>query len=158
MSAIFKGKIIEAYYTNSENTAVEVIYMDGKRAINHYMAVDMAHPDFQDLMEEYGLEKLQETTIMKNKSAMNQLNRVLDIKVKQEIENQPIESFQHVMDFVVNYNVKAHGENLFNLKLQMFETEVVKKHSNNDDKNKIREASTPLDALLAYSNIVSQTK
>ena len=34
--AIFSGKIIEAYYSNSENDTVEVIYKEGKQAINHY--------------------------------------------------------------------------------------------------------------------------
>ena len=35
--AIFSGKIIEAYYANSENDTVEVIYKDGEKAINHYL-------------------------------------------------------------------------------------------------------------------------
>ena len=38
--AIFSGKIIEAYYSNSENDTVEVIYKDGEQAINHYLKVD----------------------------------------------------------------------------------------------------------------------
>ena len=33
--AIFSGNIIEAYYANSENDAVEVIYKQGNKAINH---------------------------------------------------------------------------------------------------------------------------
>ena len=61
--AIFTGKIIEAYYTDPDNTAVEVIYQDGKRAINHYLAVDMAHPDFQDLIQEYPLSRIADTTV-----------------------------------------------------------------------------------------------
>jgi len=158
MAAIFKGRIIEAYYTDPENSTVEVIYMDGKRAINHYIAADMAHPDFQDLVQEYGLEKIEESTIAKNKAALGQLSRVVDIKVKQEIDAMPLESFQHVMDFVVNYDVKKHADNLFNLKLQIFETKVVKQHDDVDAKNKIRQATTPLDALIAYAEIVKQSK
>jgi len=156
MAAIFKGKIIEAYYTDPENSTVEVIYMDGKRAINHYMAADMAHPDFQDLVQEYGLERLEESTIAKNKAALGQLSRVVDIKVKQEIDAMPLDSFQHVMKFVVNYDVKKHADNLFNLKLQIFD--VVKEHDDVDAKNKIRQATTPLDALIAYADIVKKHK
>lgn len=156
MAAIFKGKIIEAYYTDPENSTVEVIYMEGKRAINHYMAADMAHPDFQDLVQEYGLEKLEQSTIEKNKAALGQLSRVVDIKVKQEIDARPLEIFQHVMNFVVNYDVKKHADNLFNLKLQIFD--MVKQHDDVDAKNKIRQATTPLDALIAYAEIVKKHK
>ena len=46
--AIFSGKIIEAYFANSENNTVEVIYEDGKRAINHYLPVDYNNQDFKD--------------------------------------------------------------------------------------------------------------
>ena len=38
--AIFTGKIIEAYFANSENNTVEVIYNDGQKAINHFLPVD----------------------------------------------------------------------------------------------------------------------
>lgn len=154
MAAIFKGKIIEAYYTDPENSTVEVIYMEGKRAINHYMAADMSHPDFQDLVQEYGLEKLEQSTIEKNKAALGQLSRVVAIKVQQEIDARPLESFQHVMNFVVNYDVKKHADNLFNLKLQIFD--VVKQYDDVDAKNKIRQATTPLDALIAYAEIVKK--
>jgi len=156
MAAIFKGKIIEAYYTNPENDAVEVIYMDGKRAINHYMPVDMAHPDFQDLMEEYGLTRLENSTVQRNKNTVNQLQNVVKSQLKQEIDARPLDSFQHVMDFVVDYDVKKHADNLFNLKLQIFD--VVKQHDDVDAKNKIRQATTPLDALIAYADIVKKHK
>ena len=51
--AIFSGKIIEAYYTDANNTTVEVIYKEGEKAINHYLSTDMSHPDFKDLIKEY---------------------------------------------------------------------------------------------------------
>ncbi len=34
--AIFRNKIIEAYYVNAEKTAIEIIYKDGEKAISHY--------------------------------------------------------------------------------------------------------------------------
>ena len=51
--AIFSGKIIEAYFTNSENNAVEVIYNDGTRAVSHYIKVDFKDNDFKELISEY---------------------------------------------------------------------------------------------------------
>ena len=38
--AIFSGNIIEAYYANSDNDTIEVIYKQGEQAINHFLKVD----------------------------------------------------------------------------------------------------------------------
>jgi hypothetical protein len=154
--AIFSGKIIEAYYTNSDNTAVEVIYKDGPRAINHYLAVDGEHPDFQDLVSEYPLAKLAETTVMRNKEALVQLNRVVDARVKLKMEDEPLKNFDSVLDFVLNYDSKKHAEELFNLKLKIFDKKNVKEFSGNEEKKNIRQAKTPLDVLLAYKDIVEK--
>lgn len=154
--AIFSGKIIEAYYVNSDNTAVEVIYKDGKRAINHYIAVDMGHPDFKDLLEEYSLAKLADSTIAKNKETMAQLNRVVQAKVKQRLDDKPMQDFDSIMEFVINYDPKKHAEDLFSLKLKIFEKDIVKDSNDNDSKTKIRQAKTPLEVLLAYKDIIEK--
>ena len=154
--AIFSGKIIEAYYTDADNTTVEVIYMDGKRAINHYMAVDMSHPDFQDLISEFSLAKIADATVQRNKEALNQLNRAVEGRLKVKMEDSPMATFDSVVDFVLNYNEKQHAEDLFNLKLKVFDKDIVKDYDGNEDKKKIRQAQTPLEVLLAYSDIVSK--
>ena len=51
--AVFSGKIIEAYYANSDNDCVEVIYKQDDKAINHYLKVDFNNQDFKDLIEEF---------------------------------------------------------------------------------------------------------
>ena len=84
--AIFSGKIIEAYYANPDNTAIEIIYEEGKRAINHYLPVDMSHPDFKDLIAEYPASKIADSTVARNKEVYKQLNRVVEAKLKQKIE------------------------------------------------------------------------
>ena len=73
--AIFSGKIIEAYFANSENDAVEVIYEEGKRAINHYLPVDYNNQDFKDLVDEYSSDKIAEATMARNKRYAQQRNR-----------------------------------------------------------------------------------
>lgn len=154
--AIFTGKIIEAYYTNAENDSVEVIYQEGKRAINHYINVDMSHPDFMDLIDEYPLAKIADSTVQRNKNAMAQLNRVVDAKVKQKVEDRPMQNFDSVMEFVLNYDPKKQSEDLFSLKLKIFEKDMVKDFNDNDIKSKIRQAKTPLEVLLAYKEIVEK--
>lgn len=154
--AIFTGNIIEAYYTNPDNTAVEVIYREGKRAINHYINVDMSHPDFKDLVSEYPLAKIADSTVQRNKNALKQLNSVVDAKVKQKIEDRPMQNFDSVIEFVLNYNSKTQAEDLFSLKLKIFEKDIVKDFGDNDVKSRIRQAKTPLEVLLAYKEIVEK--
>ena len=143
--AIFSGKIIEAYYTNTDNDSVEVIYEEGKRAINHYLPMDMGHPDVKALLKEYPLAKIADTTVARNKEAIKQLNRVVEAKVKQKIEDKPMQNFDSVMDFIINYDSKKQAD-------------IVKDFSDNDIKTKIRQAKTPLDVLLAYRDIVVKNR
>lgn len=156
--AIFSGKIIEAYYTDANNTTIEVIYKEGEKAINHYLSTDMSHPDFKDLIREYPVTKIADTTISRNKEAYKQLNRVVEAKLKQKIEDKPMQNFDSVMEFVVNYDPKKQAEQLFSLKLKIFEKDVVKDSNDNDTKTVIRQAKTPLDVLLAYREILEKNR
>jgi hypothetical protein len=156
--AIFSGKIIEAYYTDANNTTVEVIYKEGEKAINHYLSTDMSHPDFKDLIREYPVTKIADTTISRNKEAYKQLNRVVEAKLKQKIEDKPMQNFDSVMEFVINYDPKKQAEQLFSLKLKIFEKDVVKDSNDNDTKTVIRQAKTPLDVLLAYREILEKNR
>jgi len=156
--AIFSGKIIEAYYTDANNTTIEVIYKEGEKAINHYLSTDMSHPDFKDLIKEYPVTKIADTTISRNKEAYKQLNRVVEAKLKQKIEDKPMQNFDSVMEFVINYDPKKQAEQLFSLKLKIFEKDVVKDSNNNDIKTVIRQAKTPLDVLLAYREILEKNR
>ena len=154
--AIFSGKIIEAYYTNPDNTSIEVIYEEGKRAISHYLAVDTSHPDFKDLVGEYPLSKIADSTVQRNKNAMGQLNRIVDAKIKQKVEDKPMQSFDSVMEFVLNYDPKKQAEDLFSLKLKIFEKDIVKDFPDSAVKTQIRQAKTPLEVLFAYKDILEK--
>jgi len=156
--AIFSGKIIEAYYTDANNTTIEVIYKEGEKAINHYLSTDMSHPDFKDLIREYPVTKIADTTISRNKEAYRQLNRVVEAKLKQKVEDKPMQNFDSVMEFVINYDPKKQAEQLFSLKLKIFEKDVIKDSNDNDTKTVIRQAKTPLDVLLAYREILEKNR
>ena len=157
--AIFTGKIIEAYYSNPENTTIEIIYKDGDKAINHYLVVDPSHTDFKDLIKEYPLAKLADSTVQRNLNALRKLNDVVDARVSMKMkDHNPKESFNSVIAFILEYDPSTQAEDLFKLKLKMFEMDTIKDHTSNDDKKKIRQAKSPLEVLLAYNDIVQQKK
>jgi len=156
--AIFSGKIIEAYYANPDNTAIEIIYEEGKRAINHYLPVDNGHPDFQDLVDEYPLSKIADATVNRNKQVFKQLDRLVEAKVKQKVEDKSLQNFDSVIEFVIDYDPKKQAEDLFSLKLKIFEKDIVKDSTDTGSKTKIRQAKTPLDVLLAYKDIIKKNR
>ncbi len=60
--AHFTGKIINAYYTNSEHNTVCVIWSDGELAREHYVVVDENDMQFQELLEEWSYDSLDQAT------------------------------------------------------------------------------------------------
>ena len=76
--AIFSGNIIEAYYANSDNDTIEVIYKQGEQAINHFLKVDYNDQDFKDLIEEYDTDKIAASTIARNRQYAKQLSDMVD--------------------------------------------------------------------------------
>ena len=87
---------------------------------------------------------------------MGQLNRIVDAKIKQKIEDKPMQSFDSVMEFVINYDPKKQAEDLFSLKLKIFEKDIVKDFPDSAVKTRIRQAKTPLEVLFAYKEIIEK--
>ena len=85
--AIFSGKIIEAYYTNANNTCVEVLYKEGEKAICYYMEPDMLNPNFKALIKEYPMDKIKESTAQRNKNTVNQLEEIVNKHVEKRMND-----------------------------------------------------------------------
>lgn len=152
--AIFSGKIIEAYFANSENDAVEVIYEEGKRAINHYLPVDYNNQDFKDLVDEYSTDKIAEATMARNKRYAQQLSDIVDAGIKAKTDLKQRVSVEDFVKCILNFdpNDAKCKEMLFTIKVEIFETEKVKGSSDKEKKSMLRSAQTPLELLVAYNN------
>ena len=151
--AIFSGKIIEAYFANSENDTVEIIYEDGKRAINHYLPVDYNNPDFKDLISEYSTDKIAEATIARNRRYAQQLSDVVDAGIKAKTDLKQRVSVEDFVKSILNFdpNDPQCKEMLFTTKVEIFETEKVKGSTDKAKKSKLRSAQTPLELLVTYN-------
>jgi hypothetical protein len=152
--AIFSGKIIEAYFANSENNTVEVIYKDGKRAINHYLPVDYNNQDFKDLISEYNTDKIAEATIARNRKYAQQLSDLVDQGIKSKTDVKQRISIEDFVECILKFdpNDTQCKEMLFTIKVEIFETEKVKSSTDKDKKSQLRSAKTPLELLVAYNN------
>ena len=155
--AVFSGKIIEAYYANSENDCVEVIYKQGEKAINHFLKVDFNNQDFKDLIEEYDTDKIAGSTIARNRNYARQLSEMVDAGIRAKTDNK-IKVKVSVDDFIdslINFKSadKQSAEILFAMKVKLFEHEKVKSCTDKDIKSGIRSAKNPIEAIKLFDKI-----
>jgi hypothetical protein len=153
--AIFSGKIIEAYFANSENDAVEVIYEEGSKAINHYIKVDFNDQDFKDLIAEYNTDRIAEATIAMNRIYAKQISDLVDAGIKSRTDLKKKISAEDFVKLIIDFdptNAECK-EILFTLKVQIFETKKVKESTNEEYKSRMRSAKTPIEILGVYDKL-----
>ena len=153
--AIFSGNIIEAYYANSENDTIEVIYKQGEKAINHFLRVDYKDQDFKDLIAEYDTDKIAGSTIARNRQYAKQLSDMVDQRIKAKTDVKQKVSVEEYIDSMLNFNSsdKQSAEILFALKVKVFENKKVKSWDDKDLKSSLRSAKTPVDLISIFKKI-----
>ena len=102
--AIFSGNIIEAYYANSDNDTVEVIYKQGEQAINHFLKVDYNDQDFKDLIAEYDTDKIAGSTIARNRNYARQLSELVNAGIQSRTDkNEKVKvTIDDFIDSIIN--------------------------------------------------------
>ena len=153
--AIFSGNIIEAYYANSDNDTIEVIYKQGEKAINHFLRVDYKDQDFKDLINEYDTDKIAASTIARNRQYAKQLSDMVDQGIKSKTDAKQKVSVEEYIDSMLNFNSsdKQSAEILFALKVKVFENDKVKSCNDKDLKSSLRSAKTPVDLISIFKKI-----
>ena len=155
--AIFSGKIIEAYYSDPNSTTIEVIYKEGEKAVNYYLKVNHSHSDFQDLIKEYDLEKIQLTTNKRIANYREQVNKIVSnlkndlVSQTEAIKNAHSSFFNIILGF--DEKQKEHLDFLFTLKLKIFENKKVIDSKNDEVKANIRKSINPIDVLKEFNKI-----
>ena len=129
--AIFSGKIIEATYTNEKKDTIEILYKEEKKIVPYYIEVNHQHPDFQDLIKEYSLDKIQNTTSNKIKiynDNLKEANKIDLKKITDELEFKA-NNFTNWYDFMFHFDEKKV------------------KVMSEDKKNLIRDSLNPLEII-----------
>ena len=166
----FCGRIIEAYYTNPELDTVCVTYRedeqltpDGEpRAYDYYMEVDETDVRFQALLKEVSYETIQETTQERARVYRKDFQNIVKEYIKEKgltsslSDDRLVEKAQKkLFDSIIDFDEQdvTHKEELFKLKLRLFESEA-SQNANRNQKIKIRKASSPLEVLATYYDII----
>ncbi len=153
--AIFSGNIIEAYYANSDNDTIEVIYKQGEQAINHFLKVDYNDQDFKDLIEEYDTDKIAASTIARNRQYAKQLSDMVDQGIKSKTDVKQKVSVEEYIDSMLNFNSsdKQSAEILFALKVKVFEQDKVKSCSDKELLKQLRSSKNPVQLISVFNKI-----
>ena len=161
----FSGRIVEAYYSNPELNTVAVMWSDGEKNREYYINVDEEDDQFQALLKEWSYESLDECTRNRNEATRQEFRDAFhryatdnnlyghgdsDAYNKQQEEKQT--SLDIIFDFDPDNFV--HKEELFKLKLKMFEQDAVKNSKAKAKKTAVRKADTPVKAISAYNNFL----
>ena len=175
--AICSGKIVDAYYSSPDHTSIELLYeadevqkAEGVDLLSHHLSVDEEDQQYKDLLEEWSLNQIDEATKSRNEQYRDEFriafhnyaaehdlyqhgnpdthNSVLDKNFLKETVDQQA-SFDIIFDFDPDNEV--HKEQLFKLKLKMFEQTHVDESKSRKNKTELRKAETPLDAIVVYS-------
>lgn len=168
--AHFSGKIINAYYTNADKDTACVMWSDGQIAREHYVVVDEDDAQFQELLSEWSYDSLDQATKNFTDNVSQEFKDAFEryavrnnlygygedgsvpntMQDKDEVVGVDLEGF--IFNFDGNDNDQK--EQLFKLKLKLFEVDVVKNSKKRTAKADLRKAETPVEAISAYAKFL----
>ena len=147
----------------------------GVELIAHHLQVDEEDSQFQDLLKEWSYEQIDEATKARNEQYRDEFRMafhnyamehdlyghgnpdenkaLLDHSIlKSEGKTDP-DLVQGSLNMLFEFDIedKVHKEDLFKLKLKMFEQPKVEKSKSQKLKADLRKSSTPMEAIAVYT-------
>ena len=168
--AHFSGKIINAYYTNQNHDTVWVMWSDGQVAREHYVVVDENDGQFKELLEEWSYDSLDKATKQFTDNVSQEFKDAFERYAvrnnlygygedgskpeKMKEDEAVVTGSLDQLIFNFNANDNEQKEQLFKLKLKLFEEDVVKSSKKRTAKADLRKAETPVEAIAAYAKFI----
>ena len=162
MSYLWSDKITDYYYSNPELDTVAVLWTspDDDTVREHYIKVDEADEQWKDFVKLVSYEDIDRRTQVRNEDFREQFRvafRDYAANHEDDFSTDNSKSFEDVIfNFLTVYDKEdpEQKEQIFKLKLRIFEQDIVK-NAKKDDKFKnaktfIRKAKSPIEVLLGY--------
>ena len=155
----FPRGIIEAVFIDEEATGIRITFQnDEGTTLQEVCTVDASIPMFQDLMKLTTLEEIDEDTIEHTKNRVEEWKQFEAFKENSIAPPQPLiqidDSAWNLDSLLDTITINFTKEDLFTLKLKIFENEAVRISKDRETRSLIRRAETPLDALVHYHKIL----
>jgi hypothetical protein len=163
MSYLWTDKITDYYYSNPELNTVAVLWTDPDDNLvrEHYIQVDESDEQWRDFVKEVSYEDIDKRTQVRHEEFREEFREAFrNYAQREDVDFNDANSTNKFEDVIIDFisefdNTDAdQKEQLFKLKLKIFEQDVVK-NSGSDDKFKnaktfIRKVDNPIAALLGY--------
>ena len=161
MSYLWTDKITDYYYSNPELNTVAVMWTDPDDGLvrEHYIKVDESDEQWRDFVKEVPYEKINERTEVRHEQFREEFREAFRNWAgdsQNDLSTNNILFVDVMVNFINDFDITDadQKEQLFKLKLKIFEQDIVK-NSESADKFKnaktfIRKSESPMDVLLGY--------
>ena len=149
-------KLLSAIFSDISQTSIIVKYADEEN--NERQQVTQILPGnvfYEALMEKISLEEIEVQTIVENNKLAEQHRLFLEFieKKNNTAPKKPKKMSSNNIDIMKIFKNNVSSEQLFRLKLLIFESEFVQNSTDRKLKGVIRKAKTPVEALLGAVQI-----
>ena len=162
MAYMWSDKVTDFYYSNPESDTIAVLWTDDDGTTReHYIKIDEEDEQWRDFVAEFPYEEINRRSDIRNENFREEFREAFRSWAQREdTEFNDLDSTNKfedkIVDFISDFDITDadQKEQLFKLKLKIFEQDVVKS-SEKEDKFKdaktfIRKAENPMDVLLGY--------
>jgi|TARA_B100000959_G_scaffold51411_1_gene53411 hypothetical protein len=154
---ITKDNFITAYFIDSERKNIEILLKDVDKVKSHIVEYDMKYPVCQELLKVCTLDQLHENTYNKKKGEKAEFEEmVMRIAKKNNmiVDDSKVNdnSFRNVVNAL--FKEDENPDHLFALKLALFEVEKIRNSKDDENKKKLRQSKTKIEALQVAFDLV----
>jgi hypothetical protein len=155
MSMWEEYKFANAYFIDSERENIKVTFLDGEVEIPHIMPFDETEADWSNLMKVTSIDDIHEATAAFVKGERKSFEQTVILIAKKEgLIFTPTSGETKKWPALVKTLIDTvNDEDLFALKLALFELEQVRSSTDTALKTKLRKSKTKFDVLRAAFEI-----
>jgi len=157
---ITKENYIIAYFIDNERKNIEVLLRDGNKVNSHIVEYDNKYPVCQELLKVITIDDLHKNTYSKKQEQVKEFEEMAIRVAKKSgiaISGEPkIQSTNFYPLLVKAIFEEVTNENqLFALKLALFEVEKIRDSKDNELKRKLRQSANKIDVLKVAFDIMN---
>lgn len=156
-------KFVTARFTDQEKKFIQTTWKDKKQDLHTYgIELNPEHPHYMQLLDLISLDEIHENTVnhfRKERQIFEEAVYTIakrDGLIAEALTEQSKNKYETLVKSVfVEYDEEKDKEDLFNLKLALFELDQVRKSDNRELKAKLRKAPSFVHAIGAAIEIYS---
>ena len=156
---LLKNNFAGANFTNNERTWIEVLTNENGHSLStHQIEYDLDHPNCQALMKFTTLYDIHESTYIKvNKERKEFEEFAISIAKRDGLVQTDDTSPSRILDYIFS-DKEADEDEMFALKIALFEVDKIKDSKNLDGKKALRKSKTRIELLKGAIDLYSEAE